>query len=83
MAIHVSETNPAPGRSPRTQKSSEDDAAVASEKHDEAPILGGRRDAFAKRRGVGCDLGFVPRTIGRANEVSIRRRNDITEIGSA
>ena len=48
MAIHVGETDPASRCTPRTEKSPENDAAVASEEHDEAPVLGGRRDAFAE-----------------------------------
>ena len=51
--IHAGETDPPSRCLPRAGKGPEDDAAVASEDHDEAPILGSRRDAFAKRRGVG------------------------------
>jgi hypothetical protein len=83
MGIDICETHCAAGRSLRTEKASEDDAAVAAEQDHKTPAVGGGRHAVAERRGVRGYLGFVARTSRRANEISIRRRNNITEIESA
>jgi hypothetical protein len=83
VAIHINKAYRPPDRPLGTQKAAEHDAAVAAEKHDEASMLGGRRDALAERCAIRGDLALVPSMTGRTYVVSIRRRYDVAEVDGA
>jgi len=83
VAIHVGQADGAANRLARSQKTTQDDAAVAPQDHDETTLRSGPGYAPSQIYGIRCDLAFIPRPAGRTNIVAIGCWYNISTVGSA
>src|SRR5262245_12974434 len=81
MRVQIREAHRTAHASTRTQKTAEHDAAVAPDHNAKAAATRGGGDALTERLRVRANLLLVPRPIGRAHVIAIRRRYDVAEVG--
>jgi hypothetical protein len=80
VSVDVDKTHRSLRRLPRTQKGSQHDAAIAAQHDCKTAVSGCLLHPLAERPAIGDDFSFVPRPARWTYVVSIRGRDDITQV---